>query len=237
MNKKNVLAVIPARGGSKELPRKNIKLVNGKPLIYYTIREAKKSTYLSKIVVSTDDDEIGEISSDYGIQVVKRPKKLARDETTMEDVICHVIKYLERLEKFHADIVVILQPTSPLREVEDIDGAIKKFLKGRADSVISVVKVNHPLHWTYVLRDNSKLERFIKNEKFVYRRQDTQQMYQLNGAVYVTSAKNITLRRKILDGNIKAYIMLQERSIDIDSQLDFDFAEYLMNKKRNLVRS
>ena len=236
MNKKNVLAVIPARGGSKELPRKNIKLVNGKPLIYYTIREAKKSRYLSKIVVSTDDDEISEISSDYGIQVVKRPKKLARDKTPIEDVIRHVIKYLERLEKFHTDIVVILQPTSPLREAKDIDGAIKKFLKGGVDLVVSVAKINHPPHWTYVLRDNSRLERFIKNKKFVYRRQDAQQTYRLNGAVYVTSAKNI-MHRKILDGVIRAYVMLQDRSIDIDSQLDFDFAEYLMNKKRNLIQS
>jgi len=131
---KNILAIIPARGGSKRVPKKNIKFFKGKPLIFYTIDEANKSPYLDRVIVSTDDEEIANISINYGAEVIKRPKRLAQDDSPIIDTIFHI------LDRVEADIVVCLQPTSPLRTVEDINKAIKLFLKGGYESVISFSK-------------------------------------------------------------------------------------------------
>jgi len=128
---KVILAIIPARGGSKRLPKKNVRILRGKPLIFYTIDTANKSKYLDRVIVSTDDKKIAEISAKYGAEVIERPKKLARDDSPIIDAIFHV------LNKIEADIVVLLQPTSPLRTAKDIDEAINLFIDNKCDSVIS----------------------------------------------------------------------------------------------------
>ena len=124
--KKNILGIIPARGGSKGIPRKNIKPLHGKPLIYYTIKEALKSKFLNRVVVSTEDNDIAEIAKKFGAKVIKRPKELARDETPIRDVVIHVLnKFKEK--KYIPDAVVLLQPSSPLRKAHHIDEAISLF--------------------------------------------------------------------------------------------------------------
>ena len=226
-----ICAIIPARGGSKGMPRKNVRLLAGKPLIYYTINEAKKSKYLGRLIVSTEDEEIAEVAKEYGAEVVPRPVELAQDDTPSLPVYQQVIKHLEEVGNFHPDVIVILQPTSPLRTVEDIDGVIEKFLKISCDSVISVCEVEHPPEWMYVL-EGDKLKPLIKGGRRVTWRQDALRSYRLNGAVYVTNRDIIMRQNRIMGDDTRAYIMAHERSIDIDTELDFKLAEVLMKERR-----
>ena len=223
------MGIIPARGGSKGIPRKNIKLLAGKPLIHYTITEAKKSKYLSYIVVSTEDVEITNLVEKYGVDVVKRPDELSTDDTPTAHVVQHVIKYLQEKENKNFNIIVVLQPTSPLRLVSDIDDAIEMFMKKKCDSVVSVSQVQHPPHWMYTI-ERDILVPIIKG-KNILRRQDALKIYQLNGAVFVTSKEHLLKNNLIFSGEIKPYIMPIERSIDIDSPLDLKLAELIISHK------
>lgn len=227
--KPKVIAIIPARGGSKTVPRKNIKLLNGKPLIYYTIREAKKSKYLSHIIVSTEDKEIAQIAQGYGAKVIPRPSELAKDDTPSLPVFQQVIKHLSETENFHPDIIVILQPTSPLRTVKDIDGAIEKFLQTNCDSVVSVCEVECIPFWMYTL-EGDRLKPVIEGSDKISRRQDTPKVYRLNGAVYVTHRDIIMEQNRVMGEDTRAYIMPPERSVDIDTKLEFMFAELIMKE-------
>lgn len=231
MRKPNILAIIPARGGSKGIPRKNIKKLKGKPLLYYTIKEAKKSKFLSKIVVSTDDEEIARISRKYRVTVIRRPQKLAQDTTPGEQVFKHAITYLEKNKGFHTDIVVILQPTSPFRKVDDIENSIKKFLKINCNTVVTVCEVSHPPYWMYRIKGNDKLVKLMKTKKAIKRRQESPTFYQLNGAVYVTGAKTIMKNQNILKGDVRAYIMPYERSLELDNMFDFKLAKLLIENQ------
>jgi len=232
----NILAIIPARGGSKGIPHKNIKNLNGKPLIFYTIREAKKSKFLSRIVVSTDDEKISNVSKRYGVDVIKRPKKLAKDTTSSEAVIKHAINYLKKKEGFRADILVLLQPTSPLRKVNDIDNSIKKFLTSNCSCVVTVCETSHTPYWMYKITKNDKLEKLIKNKKVIKRRQDTPIVYQLNGAVYVFHAKKIMKDQSIVSGDVRAYVMPYERSIDTDQPFDLFICEMILTNWKRYQR-
>jgi len=225
----NILAIIPARGASKGIPHKNIKKLNGKPLIFYTINEAKKSKFLDFIVVSTEDKKIEKVAQKYGVVVVKRPKKLSTDSSTSISVLKHAIINLKKTKKYIPDIIILLQPTSPLRKVDDIDGAIKKFLYSKCDSVISMTKVSSLPYWTYELRGNIA-KNIIKKPKKVHRRQDGKKFFQVNGAVYVTSKNMIMNHNTIFGKKISAYVMPQERSVDLDTMVDFKLAEILMKK-------
>ena len=227
--KLNILGIIPARGGSKGIPRKNIKLLAGKPLIHYTITEAKKSKYLSYIVVSTEDVEITNLVEKYGVDVVKRPDELSADDTPTSHVVQHVIKFLQEKENQNFNIIVVLQPTSPLRLVSDIDGAIEMFMKKKCDSVVTVSKVQHPPHWMYTI-ERDVLVPIIK-EKNILRRQDAPKIFQLNGAVFVTSKEYLFKNNLIFSGEIRPYIMPIERSVDIDSPLDLKLAELIISYK------
>ena len=226
-----ILGIIPARGGSKRIPNKNIKKLLGKPMIYYTIKEAKKSKYLSEIVVSTEDKKIAKIVNEYNVKVIDRPKYLAKDTSSSLDIFKHVITQLENKENFSPDIVVILQPTSPLRIVHDIDNSIRKFIFNKCDSVVSVSKVEHPPHWMYILK-NRKLNRIIiKGQENKIERKDLPTIYQLNGAVEVTSRNNIIKNNSLLGKMILPYLMPLNRSIDIDNVLEFNLTKLLLSKK------
>lgn len=218
-----------ARGGSKGITRKNIKLLAGKPLIHYTITEAKKSKYLSYIVVSTEDVEITNLVEKYGVDVVKRPDELSADDTPTSHVVQHVIKFLQEKENQNFNIIVILQPTSPLRLVSDIDGAIEMFMKKKCDSVVTVSEVQHPPHWMYTI-ERDVLVPIIK-EKNILRRQDAPKIFQLNGAVFVTSKEYLFKNNLIFSGETRPYIMPIERSVDIDSPLDLKLAELIISSK------
>lgn len=233
MNKEpNIIAIIPARGGSKSLPHKNIRLLNGKPLIYYTIIEAKKSKYLQRSLVSTEDSQITEISRKYGAEVIERPAALAQDDTPSRPVYQHVIKYLEEVERFYPDIIVILQPTSPCRLAEDIDEAIEIFLETDCDSVVSVCETEHPPHWMFTL-ERDRLKPILRGWEKIYQRQLTPKTYRLNGAVYVIQRDVIMEHKKgVMGSNIRPFIMPLKRSIDIDSDLDLKLAELLIKERR-----
>ena len=232
MSKKpNIIAIIPARGGSKSCPRKNIKLLNDKPLIYYTINEAKKSKYLGRLIVSTEDSEIAEIARQYEAEVIGRPVELAQDDTPSLPVYQHVIRYLEEVEDFYPNIIVVLQPTSPCRVVENIDGAIEKFLGAGCDSVVSVCEVQHPPHWMYSL-ECDRLKPIIEGGEKVTRRQDAPKTYRLNGAVYVIHRDVIMEQNRVMGNDTRPFIMPLESSIDLDTDLDFRLAELLVKETR-----
>lgn len=230
--KPNIIAIIPARGGSKSLPHKNIRLLNGKPLIYYTIAAAKKSKYLQRLLVSTEDNQIAEIARGYGAEVIDRPKALAQDDTPSRPVYQHVISHLEEIENYRSDIIVALQPTSPCRLVEDIDGAIEMFLKTDCDSVVGVCETEHSPYWTFILERN-RLKPVLPGWEKIYQRQLAPKTYRLNGAVYVIHRDVIMEHKKgVMGSNIRPFIMPLERSVDIDSELDLKLTELLIMERR-----
>jgi len=228
--KPNIIAIIPARGGSKGLPRKNIRLLNGNPLIYYTAVEARKSKYLDRILVSTDDIEIAEIAREYGVETIARPVELAQDDVPSLPVYQHVIRHLEELEGYHPDIIVALQPTSPCRLVEDINKAIDMFMETDCDSVVSVCEAEHPPQWTFRI-EKDRLKPNFEDWHRVLRRQDAPRFYRLNGAVYVIHRDVIMEQDEgIMGSNICPYIMPHDRSVDIDNEKDLKMAELLIKE-------
>lgn len=230
MNEKKILAVITARGGSKGIPQKNIKVLLGKPLIAYSIQTALQSKTLTKIIVSTDDETIAHVSKQYGADVpFLRPKYLASDTATSLSVLQHAVSYLEEKEDFSADIIVCLQPTSPLRSVEDIDQAVTLCLSSGADSVVSLCQVEHHPYWMKKLVAGSVYPLMEIDDEEYPRRQDLPPVYQLNGAIYVTRRKVLLEEESLLGKHTLPYIMPQERSIDIDTPIDFKIAEIILS--------
>lgn len=224
-NKLYVVAIIPARGGSKGIPRKNLRKLVDKPLIAYTIEAAKESKLIDRIIVSTDDEQIREMSKLYGAEVpFLRPRKLARDDTPMLPVVQHAVRFLERNgEKIGA--VVLLQPTSPLRTKDEIDEAIRKLLKTTADSVISVCETK--AHQKLFTLDKDKLICYSGDET-VTSRQKLPKMYALNGAIYVVK-RDVLMKGNTLYGkDVRAIVMTEERSVDIDTPFDFFIAESIL---------
>lgn len=223
-----IVAIIPARGGSKGIPRKNIKQLFGKPLIVWTIEHAKKSRYIGRITVSTEDKEIAEISKKYGAEVIERPEELAKDETPTIDVIFHVLQVI-KAENFEPEIVVLLQPTSPLRNAQDIDNAIELFLKNDCESVVSVCEVEHSLYWSFEI-ENRYLKPIFGGKYLNMRRQDLPKVYTPNGAIYVSTPEILRKYKSFYCSKTIPYIMPPERSVDIDNEIDFMLAELLMRK-------
>jgi len=235
MKKEKILAVITARGGSKGIPQKNIRPLLGKPLIAYTIQAALQSKTLNKIIVSTDDEDIANVSKQYGAEVpFLRPKDLATDTATSLSVLQHAVRYLAEKEGYLADIIVCLQPTSPMRSAEDIDQAVTLCTSTSSDSVVSLCQAEHHPYWMKkVVGDRVYPLMEVDNDKYP-RRQDLPPAYQLNGAIYVTGRKILLEKERILGENTLAYIMPQERSIDIDTLIDFKLAELIMRGEATL---
>lgn len=231
INNKTVLAVIPARGGSKGIPGKNIKLLNGKPLIYYTIDEAKKSRILDKIIVSSDDSDILNICSNYlQLTSYKRPKELAGDSANTVDAVIHLLDWLKNEDGYTPYYTCVLQCTSPLRTWEDIDGCIELLEETQLDGVVAISEVDTHPYWTHIMRDG-KLDYFIEEGRRISLRQDLPQIYRINGAVYVVKT-NILLKQRTLEPmNMTGYIMKRENSIDIDDKIDFALAEILLKDR------
>lgn len=225
MEKDNILAVIPARGGSKGLPGKNIKLLNGKPLIAYTIEAALESGIFDKVIVSTDDNEIAEVARKYGAELpFMRPKELSGDEVSSDDVILHALNFFrEKGQVFN--YVCKLQPTSPLRTANHIRGAYDMMRDRNANYIVSVCECEHSPLWAGVLDADLKLENFIKEENKIACRQSLDIYYRLNGAIYLGKVESFMQEKNFLGKGSIAYIMKQEESIDIDTELDFKIAE------------
>ena len=225
----SLLALIPARGGSKGILRKNIKLFFGKPLIYWTINAAKQAKCIDKIVVSTDDDEIADIALNYGAEVpFLRPAELATDKTSGVDPALHAIKHIPGF-----DWLLLLQPTSPLRTASDIDGIYKFCKKNSSKSAVSVSEVSkHP----YLMfgRDKSfRLKPIIKNRPKILNRQEFPSVFSLNGALFLSRVDFLLKNEAFITKETIGFNMPQERSIDIDSIFDWNMAEQIFKKNHH----
>ena len=219
-----ILGVIPARGGSKGIPQKNIKNFNGKPLISWTIETALSCPLVNETIVSTDNLIIADVAKSCGASVpFIRPDELANDTTSGIEPVLHAIQQLPEY-----DWILLLQPTSPLRTPDDIRGIINLVKDKNASSAVSVSEaINHP-YWTYTL-DDGKLINLCKNETKLLR-QDLPRAYNLNGALYLVSRNFLETKRTLIDESTLAYVMPRHRSVDIDDMDDWDFAEYLIKK-------
>ena len=226
-----VLAIIPARGGSKGIPKKNIRLLASKPLIHYTIHSAQGSKYIQDIIVSTDDDEIANVARSQGATIIKRPSEISSDTSPTIDTILNVIEQCEN-QCMHPEIVILLQPTSPLRTSSDIDAAIELFMHGECDSVISVVEANHPPYWNMVIK-GSYLQPIFDEKTLKMRRQDLPQTYFPNGAIYIASVATLKKNHSFDCPKTKPYIMTADKSIDIDNEFDLFLAETLLKRRIN----
>lgn len=225
------LALITARGGSKGVHRKNIRPFAGKPLITWTIDAAISAKTHMKVLVTTDDSEIADISRIAGADVpFLRPPELANDTSTSEATALHALDWLITNENYNPDIVVLLQPTSPFRIADDIDDAIKLQIETNADAVVSITENTHPIQWLRKIDESGLLAEVVPSDA-ISRRQDAEKLYLLNGAVYVIKTEVLRRHRTFYPKNTKGYIMPADRSFDIDSELDFLIADQYMQYK------
>lgn len=222
------IAIIPARGGSKRLPGKNIKLLGGKPLIAWTIEAAIKSNVFDHIFVSTDSEEIASVSRDYGAKVpFLRPAELSSDTATTNDVVTHLISWFEKEYSQEVSNIAILQPTSPFRNAEHIIEAFEEMKTKHAKAIVSVCELEHPIQFCNKLGLDGSMDRFIKKENNK-RTQDLEPYYRLNGAIYFLSREYVNRLSELYSEGTYSYIMGLKSSIDIDTKDDFDLAEHLI---------
>ena len=230
---KKIIAIIPARGGSKGLPKKNVKEIMGKPLIAWTIEQALASKYLDKIYVSTDNEEIKLISEKYGAEVpFLRPKVLARDDSPTIDVIMHAINWFEKREEYF-DIIVLLEPTSPLRKEDDIDNAIELFIKNidKADSLVSVGDVH--LENPYIMKKFEKgyVKSFIEINEEIYQRQQLPKVYFPYGVIYLSKTDALKKYKTFYQERTIPYYIERWQNYEVDDIYDFICAEAIIKYK------
>jgi CMP-N-acetylneuraminic acid synthetase/spore coat polysaccharide biosynthesis predicted glycosyltransferase SpsG len=226
MDNPNVIAIIPARGGSKGIPRKNVRLLNGKPLIAYVIETAKRAKNIDKVVVSTEDEEIASVSKQYGAEVIMRPPELSTDEVPLDPVIDYTVKRIE--ENFNVNIVVTIQPTSPLLKTETLEEIINKVQAEDLDTIITAVDDRH-LAWNKI--DNQFVPRYTKRVN----RQYLPSEFRETGAVFATKREFVTENNRI-GNNLSLFEVDKYESVDIDSPLDWWVAEKLLRRKKVLFR-
>ncbi len=225
----NIVAVIPARGGSKGVPKKNIKHLEGKPLIEYTIDAINESELLTDSYLSSESEEILTIAKKYKMKTIKRPVELALDTTPTVPVLQHAVNYLEP-KIGQIDIIVLLQPTTPFRHGEDIDKAIKILQEKNADSVLSLIKVSngHPA-WMYRLEEDRVISLWGDEYKYK-RRQDLPPIYLRSGVIYAMKRHTVMELNSLEGKDSRGMVLPLERSINIDTLIDFEFAEFMLRK-------
>lgn len=229
INNQSVLAIIPARGGSKELPGKNIKSLAGKPLIAWTIEAAQQSQYIDRLILSSDDEEIIATAREYGCEApFVRPAALATDDATSIDVVFHALDNLPA-----HDIVILLQPTSPLRDHKDIDTALELMIHKHAESCVSVCQPEKSPYWMYHMDNQGKLVQLLNTEQNASQRQQLPPVYALNGAIYISTIERLRKHYRFVDSETVAYPMNKTHSIDIDDALDFQIASLIVKEKHS----
>lgn len=223
-----VTALIPARGGSKRLLGKNIKLLCGKPLIAWTIEAAKASKYIDSTIVSTDNNEIKKIAEQLGTNVpFIRPEYLSNDTASSFDVIKHAIEFLKIDKENH--LIVLLQPTSPLRTAKELDEALEFFLSKKANGIVSISECEHSPLWSNTLPESLMMSSFIRSEVQGKRSQDLGKFFRLNGSIYIYKTLSLLEQEKIFfDDNVYGFETSLETAVDIDTALDFLVAETIM---------
>jgi len=213
-----IIAIIPARGGSKGIPRKNLVNFSGKPLIQWSIEAALKSKYITDVIVSSDDDEIlNEAQKNKEVLALKRPIELAQDTSKTEPVLTHV---LDSLNEIKYDYLILLQPTSPLRTFKDIDVAFEKLLNSKATSLISVCELEHHPYKTFNIDENGYLKGIINNDFPFYPRQVLPKTYRANGAIYIIKVEEFMKKNTLLTNKTIHFEMSIESSLDIDTKKD-----------------
>ena len=226
INEKTVLAVIPARGGSKGLPRKNILPLVGKPLIAWSIEAAHESKYIDKCIVSTDDKEIAGVAKKHGCEVpFMRSAELSTDDANSNNVFLHALDMLEN----QYDIVMVLQPTSPLRKTEDIDTALELMLNQNKPALVSVCEASKPLQWHRTINKDGTLEPVFSRDASLTNRQDQSLTYVPNGALFIAETEFFKKEKTFYTESTLAYVMPPDRSVDIDNQIDFLVTEALVS--------
>ncbi|MBF0465825.1 MAG: acylneuraminate cytidylyltransferase family protein [Nitrospirae bacterium] len=233
-----VLAIIPARGGSKGIPGKNLRPLYGKPLIHYTLEAIRKSKTITKAILTTDSDEIMAASRDFSkIEIpFKRPPELARDNTPMLPVVTHAVEFLKNSQNYRPDYIVLLQPTSPLRTHIHIDEALQLLLMhNEADSVVSVVELPHNCNPFSIMKyDGKYLQPFMQYDESKNLRQLKPRFYARNGAaIYASTYECLMVKKSFYGDTVLPYFMKKEDSIDIDDQFDFKTAEFLISQRAN----
>lgn len=223
--KMRILALIPARGGSKGLPGKNIKVLAGKPLLAWSIRQARECPFVDRVIVSTDSRKIAGVARRYGADVpFLRPRHLATDRAKTMGAILHALDWLEQNGERY-DLLLLLQPTSPLRASRDIAGVLRTFFARKAAAVVSVTRAEHPPLWTNTLPRDGCMKNFLRPEILGKNRQELPVFYRLNGAVYLADVRYLKKTRTFFGKKTFAYVMPPERSTDIDTETDFRLAE------------
>ena len=226
IKEKSILAIIPARSGSKGLPNKNILELHDKPLIAWSIIEANKSKYIDKCIISTNDKHIADISILYKGEVpFIRPPDLSTDDANLNDVIKHAINTIDN----QYDIVILLQPTSPLRKSFDIDKALEVMIARDAPAVVSVCQSNKPIHWNYIIKQDGLLKPCTSFKYKSTNRQQFPKTYLPNGALFISEIVYFMRKNSFYTGSTLAFIMPPERSVDIDSKIDFFTAKAIID--------
>ena len=217
------LAIVPARGGSKRIKNKNIIKLKGKPLVEYTIKAGLKSSYIDQLIVSSDSKKILSIANNAGAETILRPKNLSTDYASSTDVVNHVLASVSNY-----DYVVLLQPTSPLRDSKNINEAIELVEEKKADAIISVCETDHSLMWENTLPNNKDMKNFLLDES-ENRSQDLKKNFRINGAIYICKVDRFIKENSFfIKDHLYAYEMTREKSVDIDNPIDFQWAEFLM---------
>lgn len=229
-----MLALIPARGGSKGVPGKNIRALGGRPLIHWTIEAAMRADHIDQVVLSTDDEGIAALCRPMGVEIpFMRPAELAQDNSLAIDTYVYTMNRLFQEGRYDQDEFVVLLPTVPFRNAADIDGGIELFRDKQADSVISCTQLSHPVDWVFSLDAEARIRRDEGKEgKRLINRQDVTCSYIPNGGVYVFRHSLLESKRSYYFDRTFAYVMPQERSLDIDTEQDFMFASFLCESGR-----
>jgi len=228
---KKILAIIPARGGSKSIPRKNIAFIAGKPLLTWTIEAALESKLINRVIVSSDDEKILKVASKFGAETIKRPKNIAGDNSPFNLLIFHALEYLKKKDKYVPDVIAYLQPTSPLRNGEDIDQALS-LLKGGAKGVIGVYEVDNKFLKSFMINKKGFMNG-VSNDVFPFmNRQNLPKIFMPNGAIYIIETKIFLKTGKLFSDRTIPFVMSSEKSLDIDSMEDLKKAEKILKNKK-----
>lgn len=232
LNGKKIIAIITARGGSKGIPKKNIQPVNKKPLIWYSIKAGLESKYIDLVLVSTDDNEIAQVSRDFGAVIpFLRPEELSLDSSSSEVAILHAINWMEVNEKQSFDCFVLLQPTSPLRNSRHVDQAIEMFFtRDDINTLYSMVRVKQNPYKIKSLNNDGLIVNFVREIKEIKRRQDLPVLFYPNGAIYISNIPIFKQLGGFDESKLIPFIMSEEESVDIDAPLDLRIAEFLLKE-------
>ena len=227
----NILAIIPARGDSKGLPGKNTLPLAGKPLIAHTIEAATSAPSVDRVIVTTDSKPIATIAQDFGAEVpFLRPKEISGDHASGIDVCLHAIEFMKNNKGYIPEMVIYLQPTSPLRNSNDIEAAIELLTNCKADSVVSLKPVTEYPQWMKTIDNQQRISPLFQEFEIPTTRQELAPSYLLNGAIYLSTYSALIKNKSFYGADTRGYIMPEDRSIDIDTKNDFQITEALISQ-------